>query len=104
MPGGSGEPVVTTLVCFVFYCMRGCGCIKRPASPRPLLSEGKVYKARLARKTRGEIAKVYPNVIASEAKQSSFLLGMTMDCFACARNDGLNISSSLRKQGPLTPG
>src|SRR6266404_8342379 len=35
MPGRSGEPVVTTLVCFVFYCMRGCGCIKRPASPRP---------------------------------------------------------------------
>src|SRR5216684_7101532 len=50
MPGRSGEPVVTMLVCLLSFRIRGCGCIKRPASPRPLLSEGWVYKAKLARK------------------------------------------------------
>src|SRR5580658_1837540 len=40
MPGDSGEPVVTTLVCFVLFCMRGCGCIMRPAFPAPSVIGG----------------------------------------------------------------
>ncbi len=39
MPGCSGVLVVTTLACFVFYCMRGCGRIARPAFPAPSVSE-----------------------------------------------------------------
>src|ERR1700683_3254866 len=31
----SGEPVVITLVCFVLFCMRGCGCTWHPAFPAP---------------------------------------------------------------------
>ncbi len=31
----SGGPVVTTLVCFVLFRTRGCGCIGRPAFPTP---------------------------------------------------------------------
>src|SRR6266487_5197189 len=31
----SGVTVVTTLVCFVLFRTRGCGCIKRPAFPAP---------------------------------------------------------------------
>jgi len=31
-----GEPVVTTLVRFLF-CVRGCGCIEHPAFPAPSL-------------------------------------------------------------------
>jgi hypothetical protein len=34
MPGRSGVTVVTTLVRFLF-CVRGCGCIERPAFPAP---------------------------------------------------------------------
>jgi hypothetical protein len=35
MPGESGVTVVTMLVCFVFYRIRGCGRIARPAFPAP---------------------------------------------------------------------
>jgi hypothetical protein len=35
MPGDPGEPSVTTLVCFVLFCTRGCGCIGHPAFPTP---------------------------------------------------------------------
>src|ERR1700682_1455237 len=35
MPGVSGVTVVTTLVCFVLFRTRGCGCIERPAFPAP---------------------------------------------------------------------
>src|SRR6266487_6566761 len=31
----SGEPVVTTLVCFILFRTRGCGCIGHPAFPAP---------------------------------------------------------------------
>src|SRR5580698_9723381 len=41
MPGTPGEPVVTTLVCFVLFCMRGCGCIAPPAFPAPSFPGGK---------------------------------------------------------------
>src|SRR5205809_299436 len=35
MPGYSGVPVVTMLVCFVLFRTRGCGCIGHPAFPAP---------------------------------------------------------------------
>src|ERR1700744_2197076 len=34
MPGDSGGPVATTLVCFIF-CTRGYGCGGHPALPAP---------------------------------------------------------------------
>jgi len=33
MPGDPGATVVTTLVCFLTLCTRGCGCNGRPAFP-----------------------------------------------------------------------
>ena len=36
----SGEPVVTTLVCLLFICMRGCGCTWHPAFPAPSIYLG----------------------------------------------------------------
>jgi hypothetical protein len=57
MPGVSGEPVVTTLVCF-FICTQGCGRIARPAFPAPSDFLGQNDKAKLAR-TCGEIAKLW---------------------------------------------
>jgi hypothetical protein len=35
MPGDSGEPVATTLVCLLHFCTRGCGCSGHPAFPTP---------------------------------------------------------------------
>ena len=38
------EPVVTTLVCFVSFRTRGCGCSERPAFPAPsVLREAKRF-------------------------------------------------------------
>jgi hypothetical protein len=72
MPGRSGEPVVTMLVCFVFYCMRGCGCIKRPVFPAPSLWRARNFLANLGH-------------IKPRDREAVF-----------------EISSSLRKQGPIT--
>jgi hypothetical protein len=41
--------------------------------------------------SRGEGANVCLAVIASAAKQSILSLRGEMDCFACARNDGLAV-------------
>src|ERR1700731_5454195 len=49
-PGRSGEPVVTTLVYFVFYRTRGCGCIVRPAFPAPSAFEGRTKSKTRAKK------------------------------------------------------
>src|SRR3981189_969128 len=38
----SGEPVVTTLVCFLL-CTRGCGCTGHPAFPAPSVIEGRRF-------------------------------------------------------------
>src|SRR5260370_19452379 len=47
MPGDPGVPSVTTLVCFVLFCTRGCGCIGHPAFPTP--SFGRTILAQLGR-------------------------------------------------------
>src|ERR1700692_982725 len=48
-PGVSGEPVVTTLVCFVLFCTRGCGCGGHPAFPAPSVLGGDKDRASLGR-------------------------------------------------------
>src|ERR1700686_2467738 len=45
--GCSGGPVVTTLVCYLHHCTRGCGCSGHPAFPTP--SVGRKVHARLGR-------------------------------------------------------
>src|SRR3569832_1722756 len=38
-PDRSGEPVVTYSYAF-YFCIRGCGCIRRPAFPAPSMGVG----------------------------------------------------------------
>src|SRR3981189_2603220 len=65
MPGLTGEPVVTTLVCFLL-CTRGCGCIGARHSPRPLIAGAEDSSTPRAHRA----ARMRKHVIASEAKQS----------------------------------
>jgi hypothetical protein len=53
-----------------------------PGIPHALFRESGTKIADLARKTCGEIADSYLNVIASAAKQSILSSRGTMDCFA----------------------
>jgi hypothetical protein len=89
MPGCPGEPTVTTSCALYPFCTRDCGCIKRPAFPTPF--SGKAEKIlhnsdAFAPRERGSVrcrrCMLVDVVIASAAKQSSFLLSLTMDCFA----------------------
>ena len=84
MPGETGVTVVTTLVYFVFYRTRGCGRIERPAFPAPSFQRELDQNANLARKTRGEIAKLYLAVIARSASDEAIhtCFAGAMDCFA----------------------
>src|SRR5665213_3520411 len=59
MSGDSDLLVVTTLVYFVFYRTRGCGCIERPAFPAPSMERAE-RNEHLAQKACGEIAKLRP--------------------------------------------
>ena len=91
------KPVVTMLVCFIYFAREAAGATSTRRFLRPLLSEGScdLYLGRVPR--RG-IALSYPDVIArSEATKQSTLLCSEMDslcgemdCFAGARNDDLN--------------
>ena len=45
----SGEPVVTTLVCFFNFRTRGCGCSGHPAFPAPSVFRGETVHANLGR-------------------------------------------------------
>src|SRR6058998_2729866 len=49
MPGRSGVTVVTMLVCFILFCTRGCGRIKRPAFPAPSEFQGGWFLQNLGR-------------------------------------------------------
>src|SRR3954470_13813331 len=40
MPGGPGEPTVTTSCALYPFRTRDCGCTKRPAFPTPFLRKG----------------------------------------------------------------
>src|SRR3977135_4499805 len=75
-PECSGEPVVTTLVCFVL-CTRGCGCTGHPAFPAPSVIEARrvscIVRAHRAARSRTLVS---PSVIARTlaTKQSIFRL------------------------------
>src|ERR1700676_980713 len=55
-PGISGEPVVTTLVCFVLFRTRGCGCDGHPAFPAPsvFLGERILHRSGVSRRGNAE--------------------------------------------------
>ena len=40
MPGRSGEPVVTMLVCFIYFAREATGALTHPAFPAPSVVEG----------------------------------------------------------------
>src|SRR5277367_6346192 len=40
MPGRSGEPVVTMLVCFIYFAREAAGALAHPAFPAPSVIEG----------------------------------------------------------------
>jgi hypothetical protein len=48
MPGETGEPTVTTLVCFLFFACEAAGALSTRHSPRPLLF-GRIYLPSLGR-------------------------------------------------------
>src|ERR1700731_5107876 len=74
MPGESGVTVVTMLVCSFYFACEAAGASRARHSLRPLFSEGKTLKQN-SREMRGEIAKLYPDVIArsNATKQSTFV-------------------------------
>src|SRR5713101_3497055 len=49
MPVDPSEPVVTTLVCFVLFRTRGCGCSGHPAFPAPSVFLGERFLQNLGR-------------------------------------------------------
>jgi hypothetical protein len=68
MPGDSGGPVVTMLVCFIYFAREAAGALGTRHSPRPLLGEGFMHDSGASR--RGN-AKLFPAVIAREGARSS---------------------------------
>src|SRR6266566_7912795 len=83
----SGVPVVTTLVCFVLFRTRGCGCIGHPAFPAPsiLLGGWFLQNSGASRRGNAESYLKWIDVIARSkaTKQSSFLFAApNLDCFA----------------------
>jgi hypothetical protein len=55
-PDISGKPVVTTLVCFVLFRTRGCGCGGHPAFPAPsvFLGERILHRSGVSRRGNAE--------------------------------------------------
>src|SRR5258708_37037236 len=49
MPGVPANLAVTTLVCFVLFRTRGCGCTGHPAFPTPSVFSGRIVHAPLGR-------------------------------------------------------
>jgi len=81
-PGVSGEPVVTTLVCFVLFRTRGCGCaLSIRLSLRPLLLRGATFMhhsgASALRERRPASLRG-----AQATKQSRPWARQVLDCFA----------------------
>src|SRR4051794_18901466 len=116
MPGHPALPVVTNSYAFLL-CMRGCGCVGTRHSPRPFSGKAEIVFTprthRAARTRMCVLPVVYAldPVIASAAKQSSFLLSLTMDCFASLAMTVETVClyathhpSSPRTRGPITTG
>jgi hypothetical protein len=60
-PGISGEPVVTMLVCFIYFAREAAGATGTRLSLRPLLSRGRKVPAKLAQNTRRDRESVAVN-------------------------------------------
>jgi hypothetical protein len=67
MPGYSGGPVVTMLVCFILFRTRGCGCIGRPAFPTPSQGEGSIHYSGASRRGNAESCRVTTNAPHSQS-------------------------------------
>jgi hypothetical protein len=77
-PGELAEPVVTTLVCFVLFCTRGCGCGHASGFPCALCFEREVGRnlGRFAPRECGVVSEAFehakpPVVIVRESGRSS---------------------------------
>ncbi len=103
MPGRSGVTVVTNSYAFLF-CMRGRGCIARPAFPAPSIFQGERFLqnlGRLAPRECGDISEIGTTSLRGAKRRSNpLLLSGNMDCFACARNDGLNTRHTFNRHRP----
>ena len=66
MPGYSGVPVVTTLVCFVSIAREAAGALGTRHSLRPLISQGRELQANLARKPRRDREAVFVGALLFE--------------------------------------
>src|SRR6266481_1530004 len=71
------------------------GRIGRPASLRPLIGRAGNLMANLGRVSLRECEAVSLNVIARSTRDEAIQLSFcrSMDCFACARNDGIGVSA-----------
>ena len=89
MPGVSRCDLTNACAFYHYRCTRGYRAHRTPGIPCALCLQRAERTGQTSRETRGEIAKLYLVVIASEAKQSilSFLLHDGLLRFA--RNDGL---------------
>ena len=74
----SGVTVVTTLVCFVLFRTRGCGCIERPAFPAPSEFQGERFMHNSG-ESRREIAKACVIVIARSPCDEAIQLSLRLD-------------------------
>jgi hypothetical protein len=100
MPGVSGEPVVTTLVCFIYFAREAAGAAGTRLSLRPLFSEAIriVHRSGALRRENAE-ACANCDVITCDKHEAlaqgsdsdetiqTVLVAPAMDCFAGARND-----------------
>src|SRR6266849_10475190 len=73
MPGESGEPSVTTLVCFILFRTRGCGCIGHPAFPTPSVFLGAqfMHNSGVSRRGNAEAYLALPLPLAGEVDARS---------------------------------
>jgi hypothetical protein len=69
----SGVTVVTTLVCFILFRSRGCGCIGHPAFPAPSVFLGPMVRANLGRLAPRDCRVTTAVIARSEATKQSTL-------------------------------
>jgi hypothetical protein len=101
-----GEPVVTTLVCFISFCMRGYGCIERPAFPAPSLILGRRFLARLGRITPRERGAAFvspPSARAARGGEGSGVGGFSGLDVHVTRGDTPTPDLESELRSPRTP-
>src|SRR5260370_42141032 len=103
MPGRSGVTVVTnSCVCFLYTRLRAH---RAPGIPSALYSQsGETVFAqlgRLAPRECGVVCEIVSTSLRGAKRRSNpLLLRGNMDCFACARNDGLNTRHTFNRHRP----